>query len=124
MNKKEFHQGIDIAALEGTDLIAVWDGTISEVRDSMTYGKIVKYETVNGYTIMYAHCKDIFVKVGDAVEQGQIIASVGSTGLSTGPHLHYGIWRKGQLLDPMAFVKLKFTTEVSQEYKKRGQIFP
>lgn len=54
---------------------------------------------------MYAHCNQIFSKIGDSVKQGQILASSGNTGISTGPHLHYTIWFNGELLDPKIFLK-------------------
>lgn len=55
---------------------------------------------------MYAHCSKIFVKTGDYIDKGQILAAVGSTGMSTGPHLHYSIWYNDKLLDPKPFFKV------------------
>lgn len=123
LKKQEFHDGMDIAAPEGTDIIAVGSGKIIEVRTSLTYGNVVKYEIGNGYTVMYAHCKEILVQKGDMIEQGQIIATIGSTGLVTGPHLHYTLWKDDQLIDPLPFTNLPIAPEVYEEYKQRGETF-
>ncbi len=95
---------MDIAAPVGTEVAAVKSGVVTEVRTSVTYGKVVEYETADGYEIMYAHLSEIFVTEGEAVSQGQIIAKSGNTGLTTGPHLHYSVWKDGELLDPMQFI--------------------
>lgn len=111
MNKKEFHNGIDIGAEQGEDIVAVKSGKILHVGISSTYGNVVEYIIEGGYIIKYAHCNEIFVKEGDRVEQGQIIASIGNTGLSTGSHLHYGISKNGIDIDPMDYVQLPVLEE-------------
>ncbi|MGN0135595.1 peptidoglycan DD-metalloendopeptidase family protein [Anaerotignum sp.] len=105
LHKEELHDGLDIAVEEGTDVLAARSGTVTEVRTSATYGKVLKYETEDGYEIMYAHLSKVLVKKGEKVKQGQVVAKSGNTGLSTGPHLHYGIYKDGILLDPMDFVQ-------------------
>lgn len=102
--KKENHDGLDIAVAEGTPVAAVRSGKVTEVRTSATYGKLVKYETEDGYTVMYAHLSEVLVQEGEEVRQGQIIARSGNTGLSTGPHLHYSLWKEETLLDPMDYL--------------------
>ncbi len=94
LHKQEVHDGLDIAIPEGTEVVAVKSGTVTEVRTSATYGKLLRYETTDGYT----------VKKGEKIKQGQVVARSGNTGLSTGPHLHYGIYRNGTLLDPMEYL--------------------
>ena len=104
LHKWEKHNGLDIAVAEGTDVIAVKSGTVTEVRTSATYGKLLKYETKDGYTVMYAHLSDVLVKKGEKIRQGQVVAKSGNTGLSTGPHLHYSLWKDETLLDPMEYL--------------------
>lgn len=104
LHKRENHNGLDIAVEEGTDVIAVKSGTVTEVRTSATYGKVLKYETKDGYTVMYAHLSDVLVKKGEEIRQGQVVAKSGNTGLSTGPHLHYSLWKDETLLDPMEYL--------------------
>ena len=111
LQKKEVHDGLDIAVSEGTAVVAVKSGTVTEVRTSATYGKLLRYETTDGYTILYAHLSEILVKKGENIKQGQVVARSGNTGLSTGPHLHYGIYRDGTLLNPMEYLP-KGTAEV------------
>ena len=105
LQKEELHNGVDIAVAEGTEVLAVKSGRVTEVRLSATYGKLLKYETADGYEIWNAHLSEILVEKGDVVKQGQVVARSGNTGLSTGPHLHYGIYRDGVLLDPMDFLQ-------------------
>ncbi len=104
LQKQELHNGLDIAVAEGTDVVAVKSGTVTEVRTSATYGKVLKYETEDGYEVMYAHLSQVLVKKGQEIKQGQVVAKSGNTGLSTGPHLHYSLWKEGELLDPMDFL--------------------
>lgn len=104
LHKQEVHDGLDIAVAEGTEVVAVKSGTVTEVRTSATYGKLLRYETTDGYTILYAHLSEVLVKKGENVKQGQVVAKSGNTGLSTGPHLHYGIYRDGTLLNPSEYL--------------------
>ena len=104
LHKTELHNGIDIAAAKGTGVAAVKSGVVTRVRTSATYGEVVEYRTADGYDVMYAHLSEILVQEGEEIKQGQIIAKSGDTGLVTGPHLHYSVWKEGQLLDPLPFV--------------------
>ena len=104
LHKQEVHDGLDIAVPEGTEVVAVKSGTVTEVRTSATYGKLLQYETMDGYTILYAHLSEILVKKGENIKQRQVVAKSGNTGLSTGPHLHYGIYRDGTLLNPSEYL--------------------
>ena len=117
----EFHKGIDIAAEVGTGAKAVADGRVTELRKSETLGNVLTYKTINGYEIIYAHLKGYNCEEGDLVKQGEVVAYTGNTGLSTGPHLHYGIKLKDEYIDPYDFVDLNFTDEVKDEYDARGE---
>lgn len=122
LHKEELHDGLDIAVAEGTDVLAVKSGTVTEVRTSATYGKLLKFETTDGYEVMYAHLSEVLVKKGEKVKQGQVVAKSGNTGLSTGPHLHYGIYKEGELLDPMDFITLGWADGVKAEFQARGKV--
>ena len=104
LGKRENHNGLDIAVAEGTAVIAVKSGKVTEVRTSATYGKLLEYETTDGYTVMYAHLSKVLVQEGEMVKQGQKVAESGNTGLSTGPHLHYSLWKGEKLLDPIDYL--------------------
>ena len=121
LGKWELHNGLDIAMKEGTEVVAVKSGVVTQVRVSSSYGNVVNYKTKDGYEIMYAHLKEPLVEVNQEVKQGDVIALSGNTGLSTGPHLHYSVWLEGMLLDPMKFVNLKYTNDVIKEYRGRGE---
>ncbi len=104
LQKQELHNGLDIAVAEGTAVRAVKSGIVTEVRTSATYGKVLEYATKDGYDVMYAHLSEVLVQEGEEIEQGQIVARSGNTGLSTGPHLHYSLWKNGELLDPAEYL--------------------
>ena len=121
LNKMEFHNGIDIGVVTGTDVEAVRSGVVSTVRTSQTFGKVLEFETEDGYKVMYAHLSEVLVKKGQKIKQGEVVAKSGNTGLSTGAHLHYSLWKDGHLIDPLDYVTLKYTQEVAAEYAARGE---
>jgi murein DD-endopeptidase MepM/ murein hydrolase activator NlpD len=94
------HSGIDFQASPGTGIVASGYGTISKVSTDSIYGKYVEISHSDGFVSKYAHAQKVFVKPGEQVSKGQLIAEVGSTGRSTGPHLHYEIIRNGSHLNP------------------------
>ena len=98
----KMHQGVDFAAGSGTPVMAAGDGTIVEIRRWGGYGNWVRIRHSGGYESGYAHLSRYAsgIRVGQRVRQGEVIAYVGSTGRSTGPHLHHEIWYKGQRVDP------------------------
>lgn len=102
---KSFHTGLDIRASMGTVVRATADGIVSFSGWSGGNGHIVVIEHGHGFSTAYAHNKENFVKVGQTVKKGQQIAASGSTGMSTGPHLHYEVWRSGKQIDPQQFLK-------------------
>jgi len=97
------HKGIDIAANSGTSIKAAIGGTVSVATENSEYGKFIKI--VNGDVMtVYAHCKTLKVKVGDKIKSGQTIATVGSTGNSTGPHLHFEIRFENRYINPRLLI--------------------
>ncbi|MFA7027549.1 MAG: peptidoglycan DD-metalloendopeptidase family protein [Sulfurovum sp.] len=95
------HHGTDFGARTGTPLLAVYDGTVSYAGWMGGYGKVVKIRHPRGYESLYAHQNRISVRRGERVKKGQVIGYVGSTGRSTGPHLHFGLQKSGRWVDPM-----------------------
>ena len=102
---KAFHEGLDFTANTGTPIKAAADGIVTTAEQTPDYGKIVKIEHGSGLETRYAHASKLLVKLGDRVVKGQIVAQVGSTGRSTGPHLHYEIRLNGNSLDPRKYLK-------------------
>jgi len=100
-----FHDGVDITAIENTKVYATMNGKVDNVLYSrIGYGNRVVIKNSHGYEILYAHLSEsIYVKVGQKVEKGQLIATTGNTGLSTGPHLHYEIHKNDELKDPLSY---------------------
>lgn len=90
-DKLSFHTGLDIAADAGDSVKAAYYGVVEQAAEDDVYGKYIKINHGNGIETFYAHCSKLCVKVGDVVNQGEKIALVGSTGWSTGPHLHFSI---------------------------------
>lgn len=102
--RKSTHTGLDIACATGTDIKAVSSGTVVFASRNGSYGNLVKINHGNGVETWYAHCSKIYTKVGAKVEAGDIIAAVGSTGNSTGPHLHLEIRINGNAVNPQNYV--------------------
>jgi len=103
---REFHTGIDIPAPERTPIIASNSGVVTTARYASTgYGNRVIVDHGGGYKTLYAHCYSLNVKVGDYVSQGDVIAYVGSTGMSTGNHLHFEIRENDVTVNPYPYVK-------------------
>lgn len=100
-----FHEGLDFTAQTGTPIYAAAGGIVSTAVQMPDYGKIVKINHGSGVETRYAHASKLLVKEGDVVKKGQLIALVGSTGRSTGAHLHFEVRRDGAPLDPRKFIK-------------------
>lgn len=99
------HKGVDFAAPLGSDVLAVAAGIVTWAGPREGYGNLVEINHGKGYSTRYAHNQTILVKVGDEVQRGQAIATVGSTGRSTGPHVHFEVLYDGVQINPMSFVK-------------------
>jgi len=103
--EENFHSGIDISSSPGNPVKATADGIVSFSGWSGGSGNLVVLEHGHGFSTFYAHNRSIPVKVGQKVKRGDIIGYVGSTGNSTGPHVHYEIWKDGKSIDPVKYLK-------------------
>ncbi|MBQ5746304.1 MAG: M23 family metallopeptidase [Clostridia bacterium] len=102
--KTDFHKGIDFAAARGTPIYASNSGTVILHRNSPSYGLYLIIDHGGGITSLYAHCSKLLVSTGDVVKKGDKIAEVGSTGDSTGNHLHFSILENGEHVDPKKYI--------------------
>jgi len=102
--RKEMHKGIDFASKMGGDVIAVAKGVVTYAGKRYGYGQVIDIAHGNGYTTRYAHNSKLLVSVGDTVEKGFQIAEIGSSGRSTGPHVHFEVLKNGRQINPMKFI--------------------
>ena len=103
--KLEVHQGVDFAGKSGSDIIAVADGIVLQANKNGSYGYFIEIVHGNGYSTRYGHNKTLLVQVGEVIRRGQVIAKLGSTGRSTGPHVHFEVLKDRVRIDPMKFVQ-------------------
>jgi len=103
-NRKQFHAGIDIAGERGTDVVASAKGKVVFSGKRGPLGKSVIIDHGHGIRTMYGHSDDLYVKRGEIVARGQRIASLGSSGRSTGPHVHYVVEQKGKAVNPLDYI--------------------
>jgi murein DD-endopeptidase MepM/ murein hydrolase activator NlpD len=99
------HHGIDFAGAAGTRVLAVADGIVSQTGIDGGYGRLVEITHGNGYVTRYAHNAKVLVKPGQTVKRGEAIALMGSSGRSTGTHVHFEVLRNGRAMNPLSFVK-------------------
>ncbi len=104
--KKSIHEGVDIKGRRGDNVRATADGLVTRAFKNGGYGNYVEIDHGNGYTTAFAHMQKYLVKKGDKVKRGQVIGKVGSSGRSTGPHLHYEIRLKKKPVSPNKFMKV------------------
>lgn len=105
-NSSSFHSGIDIRGQYGTPVYATADGSVTMAKYYGSYGNAIKIKHSSTYETLYGHLMRIEVEVGDTVKKGDIIGTIGSTGRSTGPHLHYEVVRNGEPVDPKTYFNL------------------
>ena len=105
--RKQFHKGVDIPGRLGADVLAVADGVVSRSEKSGTYGWMVEIDHGDGYTTLYSHNSENTVEVGATVVKGQTIAKVGSTGRSTGPHVHFEVAKNKRTINPVRYLYKK-----------------
>lgn len=105
LGTRRFHSGIDIPAPTGTNIIAAGSGTVAFAGNRGGYGRTVFVDHGGGIITLYAHCNTLLVSEGQRVDAGQTIAKVGSTGMSTGPHLHFEVRKNGKYVDPMPWLR-------------------
>ena len=103
--RRAFHPGLDIDAPRGTAVHAVAEGVVTYAGVRSGYGNVVEIDHGDGYMTRYAHNSKLLVRVGQRVHAGDAIADVGSTGRSTGPHLHFEVWYEGRAVNPLAYVR-------------------
>lgn len=116
---RRFHEGMDFTAPTGTDIYATGNGTVRLAGWRQGYGNCVEINHGFGYLTLYGHMHQIKVKVGQKVNRGDVIGKVGSTGKSTGPHLHYEVHYKGKVMNPQNYYYLDLTPE---EYDQMVQL--
>ena len=99
----KLHSGIDIPADQGAVILAAADGTVTEVGFDRERGNYLVLDHGGGLTTLYAHCRNVDVKEGDMVKAGEMVGAVGSTGMSTGPHLHFEVRQDGEAQNPVVY---------------------
>ena len=102
--KQSWHEGVDFAGKAGVDVIAVASGVVTHSGRKSGYGNIVELNHGNGYITRYAHNHSHLVAVGDIVNKGQVIAKMGSSGRSTGPHVHFEVLKNGEPMNPERYI--------------------
>lgn len=103
-SKPQMHTGLDIAAAPGTPVKSPADGIISNISYEAGYGKLVSIDHGYGVVTRYAHNSQVFVELGQKVKTGDVVSAVGSTGRSSGPHLHYEVRVQGVAVDPINYI--------------------
>jgi len=104
LKRDHLHTGVDFAGKRGTPIVATADGVVIFSGSELGYGRIVKIRHMNGLVTCYAHNQKNLVKKGDLVKKGQVIAKLGSSGRSTGPHVHFEVRRHGKAINPMRYI--------------------
>ncbi|HZR37728.1 MAG TPA: M23 family metallopeptidase [Nevskia sp.] len=102
---RDYHPGIDFAAAEGSQVQSVAAGIVTAAGERSGYGNLVEIDHGNGYVTRYGHNEKILVKVGDRVRKGQAISLIGSTGRSTGPHVHFEVVLNGTVVNPEQYIE-------------------
>jgi len=102
--RRAWHNGVDFAGKEGSDVVTVAAGVVVFAGPRSGYGKMVEINHGGGFSTRYGHHKELLVKVGDIVKKGQVIGLMGSSGRSTGPHVHFEVFKNGRVVDPSAYI--------------------
>ena len=103
--QKAYHEGVDIASRMGSFIKAMGGGVVSHAGQKDGYGLLVEVNHGNGMLTRYAHASAVLVKVGDRIQKGQNVALIGSSGRSTGPHLHFEVLRDGRAVNPQSYLQ-------------------
>lgn len=103
-----FHLGQDMAKASGSSIKAADGGTVTYAGWSGSYGYMIDIDHGGGFTTRYAHCSELYVSVGEKIYQGKVIAAVGSTGVSSGPHLHFEVRKYGSVVNPSAYIGIQY----------------
>ncbi len=99
-----WHAGVDFAGKMGSDIVSVAAGVVTWSSKRSGYGQMVEVNHGGGFSTRYAHNSENLVKVGDIVQKGQVIALMGSSGRSTGPHVHFEVYKHGRAVDPASYI--------------------
>ena len=105
--KKQFHRGVDIPGKLGSEVLAVADGVVIRSQNSGGYGWLIELDHGDSYTTLCSQNRKNLVSVGETVVKGQAIAEVGSTGLSTGPHVHFEVAKNERKINPVKYLYKK-----------------
>jgi murein DD-endopeptidase MepM/ murein hydrolase activator NlpD len=103
--KKSLHHGVDFAGKRGTDVVAVAGGVVTRAEKMAGYGNLVEIRHVDGYSTRYAHNQENLVNPGQVVKKGEVIALLGSSGRSSGPHVHFEVRKDGRSINPRKFIQ-------------------
>lgn len=101
---RAWHNGVDFAGKEGSDVVTVAAGVVVYAAPRDGYGKMVEINHGGGFTTRYGHHKELLVQTGDIVQKGQVIGLMGSSGRSTGPHVHFEVFKNGRVVDPSSYI--------------------
>ena len=102
--RRAWHNGVDFAGPEGSDVVTVAAGIVVFAGTRSGYGEMVEINHGGGFSTRYGHHKELLVNVGDIVKKGQAIGLMGSSGRSTGPHVHFEVYKNGRVVDPSAYI--------------------
>lgn len=100
-----WHNGVDFAGRPGDDILSIGAGVVTYSGNRASYGLTIEIDHGNGYLTRYAHAQELLVELGEIVGQGQLIALIGSTGRSTGPHVHLEVFKNGRVVDPASYIR-------------------
>ena len=103
--KKSYHRGMDFAGKKGAEVYAVAGGVVERAKKVSGYGNVVEIRHADGYTTLYGHNQENLVGEGDVVTKGQLIALLGNTGRSSGPHVHFEVHKDGKIVDPRRYIR-------------------
>ncbi|MBQ0712992.1 MAG: peptidoglycan DD-metalloendopeptidase family protein [Porticoccus sp.] len=102
---RAWHNGVDFAGKDGSDIVAVASGVVTWSGDKNGYGQVLELDHGEGHITRYAHNKKNLVNVGDTVKKGEVIGLMGSSGRSTGPHVHFEVYKNGRAVDPASYIR-------------------
>ncbi len=119
---RRMHSGIDFASNKGAHVYATADGVVKRVTRVGGYGNMIEIDHGFGYKTRYAHLSKMNVRRGEKVKRGQVIGAVGSTGISTGPHVHYEVWKNGSTVNPINYFHGDLTSEEYAILLKKSEL--
>ena len=102
--RQAWHNGVDFAGKDGSDVVTVATGVVVYSANRNGYGKMIEINHGGGFSTRYGHHKELLVEVGDIVKKGQVIGLMGSSGRSTGPHVHFEVFKNGRVVDPASYI--------------------